>query len=255
MKFKFGKVAQAIWLPIALLAIWWFASASSENPFLPPLSVILDDFVKLWVFKNVPIHVVPSLINLFSGLSLGLVIGLLLGVAIGTNNTLAKYIEPTIDFIRSIPPVATVPIFILIFHLTPWMRISAVAFSAIFPTMLAVIQGMHSNNKTMLDTAKVFRFTWLQTIFQVRIPAAGPIIFSGIQVSLQVAFVVTIASELLGSGFGIGAFTQNSSDSFQIVDAWTGVILMGILGFAVNYVFDLIEKRVIRWYLMSKKLA
>jgi len=249
------RFLQAIWLPILLVAIWWFASAKSDNPFLPPLSVILKDFMQLWVFKNVPIHVVPSLINLFSGLSLGVVIGLLLGVVIGTSNSVAKYVEPTIDFIRSIPPVATVPIFILIFHLTPWMRISAIAFSATFPTMLAVIQGMHSNNKTLLDTAKVFRLSWLQTIFQVRVPAAGPMIFSGIQVSLQVAFVVTIASELLGSGFGIGAFTQNSSDSFQIVDAWTGVILMGILGFAINFIFDIVERRVIRWYLMSKKLA
>jgi ABC-type nitrate/sulfonate/bicarbonate transport system permease component len=121
--------------------------------------------------------------------------------------------------------------------------------------MLAVIQGMHSNNPTLIDTAKVFRLSKIQTITRVRGPAAGPIIFSGIQVSLQVAFVVTIASELLGSGFGIGAFTLIATDTFMIVDAWTGVILMGILGFVINYFFNLVERRVLRWYLQSKQLS
>jgi ABC-type nitrate/sulfonate/bicarbonate transport system permease component len=74
-------------------------------------------------------------------------------------------------------------------------------------------------------------------------------------VSLQVAFVVTIASELLGSGFGLGAFTLIATDSFMITDAWTGVILMGILGFIINFLFDLVERRMLRWYLMSKKIA
>lgn len=249
------SLLQAIWLPIALVVIWWFASANSEDPFLPPLQIIWEDFLFLWVFQNVPIHVVPSLTNLFSGLAIGVTVGLVLGVFIGTSTRIARYVEPTVDFIRSIPPVATVPVFIMIFGLESQMRIAAIAFSAIFPTMLAVIQGMHSNNKTLLDTAKVFRLSRFQTLFMVRVPAASPIIFSGIQVSLQVAFVVTIASELLGSGFGIGAFTLIATDSFMIVDAWTGVILMGILGFAVNFIFDLIERRVLRWYLMSKKLA
>lgn len=252
---KLVSLLQAIWLPIALVVIWWFASANSEDPFLPPLQIIWEDFVLLWIFQNVPIHVVPSLTNLFSGLFIGVAVGLAIGVLIGTSEKIAKYVEPTVDFIRSIPPVATVPVFIMIFGLESQMRIAAIAFAAIFPTMLAVIQGMHSNNKTMLDTATVFRLSKPQTIFMVRVPAAGPIIFSGIQVSLQVAFVVTIASELLGSGFGIGAFTLIATDSFMIVDAWTGVILMGILGFAVNFIFDRIERRVLRWYLMSKKLT
>ena len=66
---------------------------------------------------------------------------------------------------------------------------------------------------------------------------------------------MTIASELLGSGFGIGAFTLIATDSFMIIDAWTGVILMGILGFSVNILFNVVERRALRWYLASKKLS
>ena len=246
---------QSLWLPFSLVAAWSVFSANSEDPFFPPLSLIWNQFVSLWVFDNVPIHVVPSLTNLLSGFSIGILIGLVIGAIVGTNQSLARYIEPSVDFIRSIPPVATVPIFIMIFGLSYEMRMAAIAFSAIFPTMLAVIQGMHSNNPTLLDTAKAFRLTPFQTLVRVRIPSAGPIIFSGIQVSLQVAFVVTIASELLGSGFGIGAFTLIATDTFMIIDAWTGVILMGILGYLVNLVFILVERRALRWYFASKKLS
>jgi len=245
----------SLWLPVALVASWWIFSTNSQDPYFPPLRVIWEQFVYLWVFDNVPVHVVPSLINLFSGFFFGVFIGIAGGVVIGTNQGVARFVEPAIDFIRSIPAVATVPIFIMIFGLSYEMRIAAIAFAAIFPTMLAVIQGMHSNNPTLLDTAKVFRLTKFQTLVRVRIPAAGPIIFSGIQVSLQVAFVVTIASELLGSGFGIGAFTLIATDAFLITDAWTGVILMGTLGFLVNVIFNLVERRALRWYLVSKKLS
>lgn len=249
------RALEAIWLPLTLVAAWLVLSRNSEDPFFPPLTVIGRQFINLWIFDNVPIHVVPSLINLFSGFFIGITIGVIGGVAIGTNKGLARYVEPAVDFLRSIPPVATVPIFIMIFGLSYEMRIAAIAFSSIFPTMLAVIQGMHSNNPTLLDTSKVFRLSRFQTLVQVRVPAAGPIIFSGIQVSLQVAFIVTIASELLGSGFGIGAFTLIATDSFMIIDAWTGVILMGILGFSVNILFNLVERRALRWYLVSKKLS
>lgn len=252
---RISNLVISIWLPVTLVIVWWFASADSTDPFFPPLAIIWETFQFLWIFDLVPVHLVPSLINLFSGLTIGVSIGLVLGVLIGTNDAVAKYVEPTVDFIRSIPPVATVPIFIMLFGLDPIMRISAIAFAAIFPTMLAAIQGMHQTNTTLLDTARVFRLGNLVTIFRVRLPSASPIIASGIQVSLQIAFVVTIASELLGSGFGLGAFTLIATDSFMITDAWTGVILLGILGFTINFLFDLVERRALRWYLTSKKLA
>ena len=82
-----------------------------------------------------------------------------------------------------------------------------------------------------------------------------PTVFAGLQVGFQIAFVVTIASEVLGSGFGLGAFTLIATDSFLIVDAWTGVILLGILGYLLNLVFDLVERISLRWYYGQKKLS
>jgi ABC-type nitrate/sulfonate/bicarbonate transport system permease component len=86
-------------------------------------------------------------------------------------------------------------------------------------------------------------------------PAGLPMIFSGLQLGLQVAFIVTIASEYLGAGFGMGAFTLIAADSFMILDAWTGVILMGLLGYGINLIFDVVQRIMLSWYVGQKKLA
>lgn len=243
------------WLPIALISAWWVSSADSENPYFPPLSIIWDRFIELWVSDQFMINVVPSLRNLAVGFGLACFIGIIGGSLLGGSKSLGRYFEPFIDFQRSIPAVATVPIFIVIFGLDAEMRIAAITFAASMPILIATIQGVRATDTTVIETATVFRLSRSQILWRVRLPAAMPLIFSGLQVGLQIAFVVTIASEYLGAGFGIGAFTLIAADSFLILDAWTGVILMGLLGYAINIIFDVVERFSLRWYIGQKKLA
>lgn len=248
-------ILTAAWLPVLLVWWWWHASADSQNPFFPPLQQIWDQFQVNWVFNLVGEDVYPSLRNLFLGLLLGSAIGLIGGAYLGASRRVAKFVEPVIDFLRAIPPVATVPVFILIFGLDMSMRVAAITFASLFPVMLATIQGVRSTDPTLMDTAKVFHLSPNQVLWRVRMPAAAPTIFAGLQIALQVAFVVTIASEILGAGFGIGAFTLIATQSFMILDAWTGVILLGLLGYALNLAFDGLERWVLRWYYGQKKIA
>lgn len=243
------------WLPVLLIAWWWNASADSENPYFPPLSQIWDQFQLNWVWANVPIHLVPSLENLFTGFAIAVVAGIGLGTLIGASPGATRYVEPIVDFFRSIPPVALVPVFILLLGLDSSMRIASIAFAATFPILIATIEGIRGTNAVLLDTAQVFHLTRSQVLWRVRLPNAMPLVFGGLQVGFQVAFIVTIASEYLGSGFGLGAFTLISVDSFLIVDAWTGVLLLGILGYLLSLVFDVVERLSLRWYYGQKKLA
>ena len=243
------------WLPVAIVAWWWTASADSVDPYFPPLSLIWEQFQFNWIWQFWGIHVLPTLQNLAIGFLIAIAIAVPLGVLVGSNRTAARYVEPVVDFIRSIPPVALVPVFILILGLDSSMRIASIAFSASFPILLATIEGVRSTNAVLLDTAAVFHLTKSQVLWRVRLPNAMPVVFSGLQLGLQIAFIVAIASEYLGSGFGLGAFTLIATDSFMILDAWTGVLLLGILGYAINLVFDIVERLSLRWYYGQKKLA
>lgn len=243
------------WIPVAIFASWWTLSAESANPYFPPLSSIVQRFGELWFSNEFAVTVLPSLRNFFIGYLLACTIGIVLGTLIGGSRTGIKYAEPVIDFIRSIPAVATVPIFIIIFGLDIAMRVASITVAATMPILIATIQGVRSADTVQLETARVFHLSRAQQLWRVRLPGAMPLIFSGLQLGLQIAFIVTIASEFLGSGFGIGSFTLIATESFLILDAWTGVILMGLLGYLINIVFDLVERFALRWYYGQKKIA
>lgn len=241
--------------PIALVVVWWLASAGSTDAFFPPLSVILERFRALWLFDLFFSDIVPSLQNL----ALGYVIAVLAGIAVGFVTALIAPVrwalDPIIHFLRGVPAVAIVPILISFLGFGPEMRVASIALAAFFPTLIATVDGIRSVDHGWLDVARAYRLTRSERVFGILLPGAAPQIFSGMQVSLQVAFIVMIVSEMLGSSHGIGAVTLLAQFTFQIADMWAGILLLGILGFLANVVFDVVRRRVLAWYFGSRRLA
>jgi ABC-type nitrate/sulfonate/bicarbonate transport system permease component len=101
-------------LPLALLALWWVASADSQSFYLPPLRQILATFADVWVGPRLVDDVLPSLVRLLAGFSLATVLGVAVGVAVGSSRRLRAALEPVLEFLRAIPPPVLVPIFILV---------------------------------------------------------------------------------------------------------------------------------------------
>lgn len=241
-------------VPILLILLWWVATANSQNPFFPPLQEILTRFQQLWLFSHFPTDVVPSILNLAVGFFIGAAIGLVLGTVFALMPVIRELCDPVVHFWRAIPPVAIIPVFIAILGFGNDVRIIVIALSAVFPTLIATLDGMRSVEPLIKDVSRVFRLTRWQRIWSVYLPAAGPQIFSGLQVSLQTALIVMIASEMLGSSQGIGAMTLLAQQSFIAPDMWAGILLLGLIGYGVNLIFLLVRGRILRWYDNAKRL-
>ncbi|MBB6404071.1 ABC transporter permease [Arthrobacter sp. AZCC_0090] len=241
--------------PVLLLLLWWATSLQSTDTFFPPLKDILQSFQQLWLFAHFQSDVLVSLGNLLLGYAMASAVGVALGFVIALVLVARNVLEPLIHFLRSIPPVALVPIFISLVGFGTEMRVFSIALAALFPTLIATVDGIRSVDSGLKDVARVYRFTTVEKVTQVYLPSAAPQIFSGLQVSLQVAFVVMIASEMLGPSQGIGAMTLLAQQSFMISDMWAGILLLGVIGFAANIVFSLIRRRVLAWYIGSRRLA
>lgn len=250
-----GLVAIEIAVPIVLIAVWWFASADSTNPFFPPLATIVTRFQELWIFAHLVTDILPSLGNLLAGFVIGGIVGIILGVGLGMVRVLSDLFAPVLNFWRSIPPVALVPIFVALMGFGNEVRIITITIAALFPTLISTIDGMRALDPQLRDVARVYRLSWSERLFSVYLPAASPRIASGLQVSLQVAFIVMIASEMLGATYGIGALTLLAQQTFAISDMWAGIILLGILGYAVNLLFNVLRDRVLRWYVRSQQIG
>jgi len=241
--------------PVLLLGLWFVLSAGSTNTFFPPLSTILVRFQQLWVFDHFGSDVLPSLANLLVGFAVAAITGVVLGFFLTFMPRLRGFVDPVIHLFRSIPPVALIPILISLLGFGVEMRVYSIALAAVFPTLIATMDGLRSVDSTLKDVSSVYRLSLPEKITQVYFPAASPQIASGLQVSLQTAFVVMIASEMLGSSQGIGAMTLLAQQSFMISDMWAGILLLGVIGFLTNMVFELGRRRVLAWYIGSRRLA
>ncbi|MCD4851834.1 ABC transporter permease [Arthrobacter sp. AK01] len=241
--------------PVLLLTAWWLLSENSTDPFFPPLRTILVRFQELWLFEHFQSDVLLSLGNLFVGFAIAAVAGVGIGFATALVPTVRWMVDPLIHFLRGIPPVALVPIFISLIGFGPEMRVASIALAALFPTMIATVDGIRSVSNDLMDVARVYRLSRKERLLNVLLPAATPQIFSGLQVSLQVAFIVMIASEMLGSSQGIGAMTLLAQQSFMTADMWAGILLLGVIGFLVNVLFGLLKHRVLSWYIGSRRMA
>ncbi|GAA4093714.1 ABC transporter permease [Nocardioides kongjuensis] len=248
-------VALELWLPVVVLIGWWVWSAGAAEPFFPPLREILTRFREMWLFDQFVSDVLPSLRNMVVGFAIASVVGIAVGMVLARVRLLREALEPLMHFVRATPGVALVPIFILLLGFGPSMKISIIATAAVFPTIIATMDGVRSADPVLLDISRAYQLTRRQRVTKVLLPAAGPQIFAGLQVSLQVAFVVMIASEMLGSTEGIGALTLLAQQSFAVTDMWSGIVLLGLLGYLVNLLFLLARSRVLHWYDGTRKAA
>lgn len=242
-------------VPVLLLAAWWFGSANSGDPFFPPLADIVAEFRRLWIFDHFASDIVPSVGNFVLGYVIACVAGILLGILLGLVKPLFWILDPIVQFVRSIPAVALLPIFVATMGFGNEVRVFAIALASLFPVLISTIDGVRATEPLLLETSQVYRLTRWEQLRHIYIPAASPQIFAGALVSLQVAFIVMITSEMMGAGRGIGAMTLLAQGSFDVKGMWAGIVLLGLLGFLANLLFVTVRRRALAWYLGAQKAA
>lgn len=252
MNSRAGRLLLRAVAPVVLLATWWFASAGSTSIYFPPLATILERFRELWLFELVPQHVVPSLQTIGLGLGISILLGVALGVALGLNGYVATAVGPVLQFMRYLPAVALLPLAIQLVGIGPEMRVVVIVLGALWPVLLNTIDGVRSIHPAVVDVARSNRIRTVDWIFRMVIPSASPQIFAGIRASLAVSVILMFASELLGASRGIGYFILEAQRQFSLPEMWSGMLLLGLIGYFLNVLFMLVEHRVLGWHRSSR---
>jgi sulfonate transport system permease protein len=244
-----------LWLPLALVAVWWIASENSTSPFFPPLSDILVETWNQWVVFGGWTNAASSLRNLLIGYLFGTLIGIVGGSLLWRLRYLRVAANPLIYFLYVLPAPALLPAMIAIFGIGDMRQVALIALGSIWPTLLNTLDGMRGIDTVKFDTAKALRLGGARTFRKLVLPGAAPQIAAGLRSSLHVAIVLMVVSEMVAARSGIGFFILHAQAEFAVKKMWTGILVLALIGTVLNYLFMFAERRVLRWYYRSRALG
>lgn len=246
------------WVVLTVIVFWELVARGLEDKDFPPPTTIVARMYELWfsgpiarVFLTDDAigNILPSLGRMFSGWILAAVIGVALGVFLGRSRVAADYVNALIEFGRAIPPPLLLPLFLVLFHAGLQLQLAAIVSGVIWPVLLNSMDGARAVDRTYTETATVFGLSRAERLRRVVIPAASPKIFAGLRLSLSLALILMVISELFGGATdGIGYQLLLAQRSFDAPGVWATIALLGTLGFIVNALFVLAERRLLVWH-------
>lgn len=248
-------LALEIAVPVILLAAYAVWAANNPSFYFPPLHTIGERFVDLWLFDRFAQDVLPSLRRLGIGYGLCVLLGVGFGLILGAFRVVQQAVAPFMEFLRVLPSVALIPFGILVFGIGDTMKVFIIVVGAIWPILLNTIDGVRGVDGGMLEMARAYNVSRAGRIRDIVIPAAMPRVVAGMRTALSIAIILMVVSEMVASSDGVGYFVLESQRRFAISDMWTGIILLGIIGYVANFLFVQAERRVLRWHRESKGLA
>ncbi|MFE9679816.1 ABC transporter permease [Streptomyces sp. NPDC006285] len=243
-----SRVLLVVALPAVLVVVWWFASDDSTDVYWPPLRTILGTFPDVWTGERLREDVVPSLLRLTAGYACAAVAGVALGTVIGSYRRVRAVCEPVLEFLRAVPPPVLVPVIMLFAGIGDTMKIAVIASGCVWPILLNTVEGVRAVDSVMSETARSYGITGAARLRHLVLRAASPQIFAGLRQALSIGIILMVISEMFAASNGLGFTIVQFQRGFAIPDMWTGILLLGLLGFVLSVVFRLVERRALGWY-------
>ncbi|HEX4817812.1 MAG TPA: ABC transporter permease [Nonomuraea sp.] len=253
------RAAAFRWLVLAVLVlVWEAATRAAGSAFFPSPGVIVARMHAMW-FSGPPDrlfltdlavgNILPSLGRVAAGYAGGALAGVVLGLAVGLSARAYDYLDGVLQFLRAIPPPALVTVFLVVFGFGLRMQLAFIVFSIMWPVLLNTADGARSVEPLHLQTCRVFRMSRADRLRRVVIPSALPKVLAGLRLALSLSLIVMVFSELLpGTTNGIGFQLTDAYAMFDLPAMWAGIVLLGVLGYVLNELFLVVERRVLAWH-------
>lgn len=235
--------------PAIVLLIWEALSrAEAIDPlFWPAPSSLWDTLVELFTEDDLLGDIGISLYRILMGFLLGTIPGVILGLAMGLFWPVRVFLMPIASAIYAVPKIAILPLVIIAFGIGELSKIMIVAISIFFLVALNTMSGVLSIDSQYRDVARNLGASKWELFWTVALPGSLPAIFTGMRLSLGFALVVIVGAEFLAADKGIGFMIWQSYQTLRIKQMFVGLVLTGIMGWALTLVIDTLERVVVPW--------
>lgn len=235
---------------LALFGIWWLISISGiVNPVLLPSPISTLGTLISGMMTGVMLpDFLATIFRTFSAFLMAAIIGVPLGVALGSSEKLYRSVEFLIDFFRSTPASALIPMFILFFGISDFSKVIIASFSALLLILFNSAYGVINAKQSRILAAKVMGANRLQIFKDVLLMESLPQTFIGLRSGISIALVIVIVAEMfIGTEQGLGKRIIDAQQVLNVKDMYASILITGILGYFLNMLFLMLEKRVIHW--------
>jgi len=252
-------------LLLVLLLAFWEITCGTEGAALPSPSRIWSESraVILHPWKGVSFdlsglhiqgggdvgiagHILTSLGRVAYGYGLSAIFGIALGVLIGQSKTAYRALDPLFQVLRTVPPLAWLPISLAIFQQAGPSAIFLIFITAIWPVILNTATGVQNIPPTYRNVAKVLALNPFEYFVKIMLPATVPYMFTGLRIGVGMSWLAIVAAEMVQGGTGIGFFIWDSYNSSLLTDTIVALIWIGMTGFALDRLVAFVGRRISR---------
>jgi ABC-type nitrate/sulfonate/bicarbonate transport system permease component len=237
--------------PLILLAAVWEAAARLgyvRPVFLPPLSTVIAQFVPLAQAGDLVEPLLISLYRTAAGLAIAIVIGIVVGFFMARVRFVRWLLDPLIAFSFPSPKVAFLPVFILWFGIDHLSKIALVAFTCVFPFIVAAYAGATTVPTNELWAARAMGTGNLGLLWRVILPASLPSLMSGVRVGVPYALVSTFTAEMIAGGGGLGGEMVLAQRYFETPTVFVYLLIMLATGYLIDFGVLRLRDYVLRWH-------
>lgn len=242
-------------LVLLVFMVLWEVLASGPNATLPPPSKVWADSAELilnpfydrgGLDKGLGLHLAASLQRVAVGFALAAVIGVALGMLVGTSVFAMRGLDPIFQVLRTVPPLAWLPLSLAAFREAQPSAIFVIFITAVWPIIINTAVGVRNVPADYRNVARVLRLRGPDWFVTIVVPAAAPYIFTGLRIGVGLSWLAIIAAEMLIGGVGIGFFIWDAWNSSNLSDIIVALAYVGLVGFALDRIMATAGRAVTR---------
>ena len=218
------------------------------NPlFLPAPWVVVGAMTELAMKGQLWPHVRATVERVAIGFGAAALLAVAVGLLAGQVRVVRNVVEPVVELLRPIPPLAVLPMFIVWVGIGEESKIGFITYATFFPMFVTTVHGVAQLDRRLLRAAQSLGAGQRALFFRVILPAALPEILTGLRLGVALAFFVIVISEFIGAERGLGYLINDGRNFFLVPQMLGAAVLLGLLGYAGNAGVRLLERRVLRW--------
>ncbi|WP_228479763.1 ABC transporter permease [Microbacterium abyssi] len=227
------------------IAIWWALAESGLQ--LPTPPEVLQKSIQMWNAGIVQEDVIASLARVLTGFLLGTAAAIPVGFLMGWYTAARGLFEPWIQFFRTIPPLALLPLVLVLMGIGELPKVFVIFLAAFLACVISTYQGVVSVDRTLINAARVLGAKDGTIFARVIVPASTPFILVGMRVGLGSAWATLVAAELLAAQAGLGFRMQQAQIYYDLATIFVNIVIIGILGLAMDRLLLLAETKLTAW--------